>query len=112
MEKTTLYELAQFIENNVKQDFVIKFLSGNLRDTTFIRANQKGYSVHIPAKMYHIGTWKKTGAISYISGSYASKVATSGGFSKTHKDYDINAIEMAIHTWASKHNLNIVIKGL
>ncbi len=112
MEQIVLYDLARLIDDYVKEDFMFKFFTGNLRDTTYVKPSVKGYSVFIPAKMYHITTYKKTGVLTYIGGSYASKVSKTGGFSGTHKDYEKRAIEQAVQVWASKYNLNIEIKGL
>lgn len=101
--------LARLIRQEIKKDFAIKFFTGNLRDTVNLWASRDGHIVRIPAKMYHIGTFKREGVLKFIGGSYASKVATSGGFSKIHKDYDIRAIMSAAHIWAAINNLQIEI---
>lgn len=101
--------LARLIRKNIKANFAIKHFSGNLMDTVNIWASKSGYVVRIPAKMYHIGTFKHEGVLKFIGGSYASKVAFTGGFSKFHKDYDINAINDAIYAWAAINHLQIEI---
>jgi hypothetical protein len=92
--------LAMLIEDEIKKEFSVAFLSGNLKNSIKIeKGNGNGYNVIIPAELYDIGEWKKTGVKVYKQGSYASMVDKDGGFSGTHKDYVNRCINKAITRW-------------
>ena len=104
-----LLELAKTLQECLVEEFQDKFLSGNLRDT--IKLNVMGndrIEVEIPAELYDLKEWKKSGAIIYTGlGSYAQAVNVYGGFSKTHKFYVERAIEEAVNKWRLKNGINI-----
>ena len=92
--------LAMLIQDEVKKEFSLTHLTGNLKDTIKIeKGKNNGYNVIISAKLYDINYWKKTGAKVYRNGSYASAVDKTGGFSGMHKGYVDKCINRAIERW-------------
>lgn len=98
--------LAELIARNLKKNFEVIHLSGNLADTIFIEETLEGYKVHIPAQMYDLKEWNKSKVIIYTDeGSYAQKVNITGGFSKLHKHYVEQSIFEAIDEWKHIYRL-------
>lgn len=94
--------LAMLIEDEIKKEFSLTYLSGNLKNTIKIEKNDRnGYNVIIAAPLYDINEWRKTGTKVYRPGSYAAKVDKTGGFSGQHKDYAMRCVEKAIYRWES-----------
>ncbi len=72
--------LARIIIRNLKHEFALKHLSGNLARTIKVSRNANNQiSIHIPAQTYNMLVYQKTGVIVYNGqGSYASKLDTEG----------------------------------
>ncbi|WP_281512134.1 hypothetical protein [Mammaliicoccus vitulinus] len=94
-------DLANRIAEKIKHEFSIIHFSGNLADTINIYETQEGWAIEIPAEMYDIDLYAKTGRIQYLNNglSYANDVNTSGGFSQKHKNYINRCINKAIEEW-------------
>lgn len=101
-----LISLAEKIKNHLKDEFEELHLSGNLMDTITIDHDGDGYLVKIPAKVYDILQFYKTGAIIYREdkGSYAQEVNITGGFSGRHKGYVEKSINNAINEWIAENS--------
>ena len=99
-----VYDLANEILTEIKKDFEVTYLSGNLRDTLKVYPTEDGITVEIPAQRYDIKKFTKEGVIIYTEGSYAQAVDEYGGFSKKHKDYVERAILKAIETVLRRNN--------
>lgn len=111
MDKAMLKLLALKIEEYLIEDFRYKHLSGNLAETINIEEIENGYRIEIPAEIYDIDKWSKTGVIIYTGqGSYASQVDEFGGFSKTHTNYVERAINKAIQEWKQENGIEGVIR--
>lgn len=94
-------ELAELIVKNIKEEFSLVHLSGNLMDTIKIVENGNGeFEVHIPAEKYDLVLFKNHGVLVYNGrGSYAETVNKQGGFSGTHKQFIQKAVEKSITEW-------------
>lgn len=74
-----LRKLAEIIVNNLKKEFEIKHLSGNLINTIKIENMIDEIRIHIPAKTYNMLLYKQKGVVVHTShGSYASKLDKEG----------------------------------
>lgn len=107
--------LAEYLEKWLKYDFTYIHLSRNLMDTITVtkRDDGKGYTVSIPAQIYDMKLYKQKGVVVYKgTGSYASKVNTTGGHSKLHKHYVEKAIQRAIEELIKTYDLNVNLKGI
>lgn len=92
--------LALLIEDELKKEFSFTFLSGNLKNSIRIEKGEgNGYNIIIPAQLYDINEWKKTGVKVHRPGSYAAEVDKTGGFSGKHKNYVDRCIEKALTKW-------------
>ena len=92
--------LAMLIEDEIKKEFSLTYLSGNLRESIRIEKGEgNGYNVIIPAALYDISEWKKTGVKNHKPGSYAAEVDKTGGFSGKHKDYVQRCVDKALVRW-------------
>lgn len=104
-------QLANKIVEKLKKNFANVYLSGNLKDTIKVNKTPNGFEVEIPAKIYDLAKFYKTGAIIYTNnGSYASEVDETGGFSGVHKNYVEMAIYQAIYEWMKENNYNGSVK--
>ena len=94
-------KLADFIVQNIYDNFSIKYISKNLVDTINISYNESGdFVIDIPAKIYDLALWQNKHVIVYTGqGSYANLVNKTGGFSRTHRDYIEIAIDKGISAW-------------
>ena len=114
---TDALDLEQLILEEIKEEFQDKYISHNLINTI-----QVTYDLHrgrividIPAKMYDINHYNKTGEIIYgpkmIDGiaynSYDDLLETTGGFSGLHKNYLIVRVLNAIRLWEGKHEFEL-----
>ena len=90
--------LAQLIKQEIRDEFAVFHLSGNLADTVEVKRTENGWSVEIPARIYDIHKWRETGMIVYLdeSSSYAGDVDTYGGFSGMHVGFIDRCIKNAI----------------
>lgn len=94
--------LAMLIEDEIKKEFSIVHLSGNLKNSIKIEKGEgNGYNVIIGAPLYDIAEWKRTGAKIYRNGSYADSVDKDGGFSGVHRGYVERCINKALSRWES-----------
>lgn len=93
-------ELALWIQANIQQEFADVHLSKNLMNTITIEKTDKGYRLTIPAQKYDIDKYRKEKVIIYTGkGSYADEVDIVGGFSRKHKGYVDESIDLAIALW-------------
>ena len=99
--------LAQLILQEIETEFRFKYFSGNLANTLKIYPGEDGrWFVEVPAEIYDIKRYKKTGTIIYTNqGSYASKVNETGGFSGKHKGYIDYCINTAIQKWMKESKI-------
>lgn len=99
-------ELANLIEQEIKNEFDKIHLSLNLAETIKIKINGSSVQVEIPAQMYDIKKFRNEGVIVYTGkGSYASSVNNYGGFSRKHKNYVDRCIYIAIEKWLKQYQL-------
>lgn len=99
-------KLARIIVKNLKAEFSVVHLSGNLANTISITKysseSQSGYDINIPAEIYDIPLYRRKGVIVHTgNGSYANEVDLSGGFSGRHKNYVDRCIQESIQEWLS-----------
>lgn len=98
---THIQKLTDYIIENIKADFEVVHLSGNLRDTIVVSKTANGFSIEIPAQIYNLPLFRKEGVVVYTGvGSYAQEVNKTGGFSHKHIGYVELAIYNAIERWA------------
>lgn len=108
ISRMDLLDLARKIEANLKKEFELVHLSGNLMNTIQIIPSENGFYVDIPADMYDLQTWFDKGVIVYTGdGSYAEEVNKVGGFSKTHTGYVEYAIKTAINEFLKEKGLKV-----
>lgn len=93
--------LAVLIIKNIEINFMKKHITKNLVNTIKINQKKNGdLEIDIPAKIYDLSLWNSKKTVVYTGqGSYANLVNTTGGFSRTHKDYIEIAIDKAISEW-------------
>ena len=106
MTEELVNELANLILTEIKADFEVVFLSGNLRDTITIEKLENGFKIVVNAERYDIAQYTDNKVIVYTGeGSYASEVDETGGFSyqRVHKDYISRAIQNGINKWMKKN---------
>lgn len=95
-----LQELAQIIVLNIQEEFAIKHLSRNLTKTIKVENMGDTINIHIPAKIYDMGLYKRTKVVRYTGqGSYASKLDED---SRNHTGYIDRVIDKSIRQWKSK----------
>ena len=72
--------LVKLIVKNIKEEFAIKHLSGNLARTIKVyRTGDNEFAIHIPAQTYNMLEFQKHGVVIYNGqGSYASKIDNQG----------------------------------
>ena len=114
MTEFQLMSLAEKIKQRLKDDFKDTHLSGNLMETIEISHDGSGFLVKIPAKVYDILQFYKTGAIIYKEdkGSYAQEVNITGGFSGKHKGYVERAIDEAISDWIAENSFKCEVEKI
>lgn len=79
VSKEDLRKLAMLFENNIKEEFATKHLSGNLMNSIEVIEGEDYFQIVIPAKIYNFYQFQKTGVvIPRGMGSYASKLDTQG----------------------------------
>lgn len=92
--------LANLIADNIRKDFNVVHVSGNLMNTISVYQTETGWAVDIPAQVYDINYYKLWGAIiPKADASYAQEVDESGGYSGLHKDYIERSIYKSIQQW-------------
>lgn len=102
--------LAEIIIKHFQAEFGTIHLSRNLIDTIRVYPIKGGYEVKIPAQIYDIGLYRRTGAILYVgNASYASQVDKDGGFSGTHRGYINRCINNAIQEWKAINHIKAEI---
>lgn len=112
VDKESLLELSTIIVDFITKNFETTYLSKNLVNTIKITSTQdNSITIEIPAEKYDISTFTKEGKIVYTNtGSYASLVDETGGFSGEHKNYIEKAIKQAIALWLNKQQMQGRIK--
>lgn len=99
-------KLAEMIVSQIKEDFRVFHYSGNLASTIKIITTKNSVSVEVPAEIYDLRLYNRTGAIVYTGeGSYADDVNEQGGFSGRHKNYVEKSISYAIRKWISYYGI-------
>lgn len=77
--KTELENLAQIIIKNIKEEFAIKHLSGNLENTITVEDYGNEIKINIPAQTYNMLLYQQKGVVVHTShGSYASRLDEEG----------------------------------
>lgn len=96
--------LANAIKEEIRKDFQLIHLSGNLANTIEIEVvNQSTIRIKVPAKTYNIYLYQKKGVIVYNNkGSYASDVDINGGFSGVHQNFLERAVMAAIERFIAQ----------
>lgn len=111
-----LSALQRIIVDKLKEEFSLKKLSGNLKNTISVEATTNEIQIKIPAKTYNMLLYQTKGVVIHTShGSYASKLDTVGSefyaYSKNgrknshlikphnHKGYIDRIINDAIREW-------------
>lgn len=103
--KNEINKLKMLIYVNLLNEFSEHYITQNLVNTISFEVSNEGISIDIPAEIYDLALWKEKGVLIYTGkGSYASKVDTSGGYSKTHKDFVVKAIEKSLSEWMRIYN--------
>lgn len=103
--------LTKLILEELKKEFETVRLSGNLINTIKVYSNEGKWFIEIPAEMYDINKYKKSGVVVHNrKGSYASQVDKSGGFSGKHVDYVDRCIQNAIQKWIKQNNIRGKVK--
>lgn len=111
MTQEQLAILGDMISQEIKRDFEIYFLSGNLRDTIRMTQEEGKVILEVPADRYDIQKFMNEGVKIYTGkGSYAAAVDIFGGFSKQHIDYSGRAVDKAIQQWMNWFNIEGTIK--
>ena len=104
-------ELADMIIAEIQDEFKDKYISHNLINTIKVDYLQGQIVIDIPALKYDINEFTKTGKIIYkpdeYGNSYDELLETTGGFSKTHKDYLRKRVNKAIKMWQEKNQLTL-----
>ena len=102
-----LQDLAQLIVLNIQEEFAVKHLSRNLTITIKVEFLGDTINIHIPAKIYDMGLYKRTRVVRYTGeGSYASQLDDD---SRNHTGYVNKAVDKALQQWKSKF-MNAEIK--
>ena len=110
--------LAEMIIQNIRADFAVKHLSGNLVNTIQVENTKDGIKIIIPAEIYDIYQYLDKGVIIKTGqGSYASELDINGssfGRNKTHnhKGYVDRAIDNAVNMWVSSIQDKMQIEGI
>lgn len=100
--------LSRYILEEIRKEFDLKHLSGNLARTMKITNRNGNVSIEIPADKYDINIYKKTGTIVYKGhGSYADKLNQYGSMYGNHKGFVDRAVDAAIKRWKIHYGLNI-----
>lgn len=103
--------LVKLILEELRKEFETVRLSGNLINTIKVYKEDGKWIIDIPAQMYDINRYKKSGVVVYNNrGSYASEVDKSGGFSGKHVDYVDRCIANAIQLWMTQNNIKGKVK--
>ena len=119
-----LIMLSMIIVKNIKQEFMVKKLSGNLANTIEVYEDAEGIHVHIPAKTYNMLKFQKEGILIHTSnGSYAQRLDNSGSefyyYDKetgkktkikpgNHKGFVDKVIADSINEWRRLYNIDAV----
>ena len=108
--------LASIIVKNLKEEFALKHLSGNLVNTIKIEKMGDEINIHIPAQTYNMLLYQSKGVVVHTSnGSYASKLDEEGSSfmvypngkksgskrisPRNHKGYIDKVINKSIREW-------------
>ena len=79
MGEKELQLLASIIVKNLKEEFRLKHLSGNLVNTIVVEEMADEINIRIPAKTYNMLLYQEKGVVVHTShGSYASKLDEEG----------------------------------
>lgn len=99
--------LAEIICEELQKEFEWIHFSGNLVATLKIEQTNNGWSVEIPAQMYDFAEFRENKTIVHNkgTGSYASAIDKTGGFSKKHKGYLDRCIKDAITRWMNENRM-------
>lgn len=99
-------DLANYILDEIREEFSMVHLSGNLSRSLKVYKNGENWVVEIPAIMYDFKTYFSKGVIVPYNGddSYAQLINKTGGFSKKHKNYVERCINSGIQKWLSSLN--------
>ena len=99
IDEKDLYKLASIIIANIKEEFALKHLSGNLVKTIKVENLGNQINIIIPAEIYDILEYKKTKVIRYTGkGSYASSLDEK---SENHTGYVDRVINKSLEEWKS-----------
>ena len=102
--------LSRLILMEIKKEFDLKHLSGNLARTIKVAFRNGNVYIEIPAEKYNMALYKRTGTIVYTGkGSYASKIDRYGSKYHHHKGYIDNAVNVAIQKWKNYYGIEINI---
>ena len=116
MGEKELEMLADIILKNLKEEFSIKKLSGNLLNTIKVEKANDEINIHIPAQTYNMLLYQTKGVVVHTShGSYASKLNEEGSsfmvypqgtrkgskriYPRNHKGYIDKIIDKSIKEW-------------
>ena len=104
--------LASYIVSELEKEFDRYYLSKNLINTIDVKFQDYGKKViiDIPAQIYDVALYKKSGVILYKGGSYAQKINETGGYSGKHKGYVEKCISNAIKKFLKEYKINGKIK--
>lgn len=111
--------LANYIIEEIKNDFAIKKMSGNLVNTIVVEKKKGEIAVRIPAQTYNMLLFQTKGVVVHNNkGSYASRLDKEGSSfisypngtrkgakrvsPRNHKDFVDKAIQRAIIKWRNK----------
>lgn len=112
MTKRDAELLANYIIQEIKEEFSIIHFSGNLKDTILLEETEDGYDVVITAQLYDVEYFEQHGVIVYDrEGSYASEVDKKGGFSRKHRGYINRCINTAIDKWMADNQYEGKVMG-
>ena len=127
VSKEDLLILVNFINEEIKADFMMKKLSGNLVRTISIHETDEGYEIEIPAEIYDMYQYYAHKVIIPTGkGSYASELNDKGsefiGYDSkgrrkkyspyNHKEFVDRAIHSAITKWTLMMQTKYKIEGI
>ncbi len=106
--------LALYLVDALQEDFRQVYLSGNLRDTIYVRKGSGGsVQICIPAESYDLQRYRRERVMVPRPdlGSYAEMVNKTGGLSGKHVGYVERALDAAIWRWLRYYKIDAEVSN-
>lgn len=107
-------KLALYLVDALQEDFRQVYLSGNLRDTIYVKKRSGGsVQICIPAESYDLQRYRceRVMVPRPDLGSYAEMVNKTGGLSRKHVGYVERAMSTAISRWLKYYKISAEVSN-